>query len=278
MSASLSLSTLQGFDPYAPIRAGETRFCCPFPGLCTGKPRDAGHRSLAVNLETGAFLCHRCGAKGKLGGTFTEGRPLPPAAPAKPWRERLQGLRPLAGTPGEHYLGRRGIPVEQAHAAGCVYSGEWYGRPAVIFPFCDRGGRLVAAQGRMIDQREPSKLSAGKIGTGAFCTPGALDGRVVAICEAPIDALSLHLAGLPALALAGTGCKPWLPAACRGRLVLLALDGDEAGDDGAAKLAGALVGARCRRLRPEGVKDWNELLQAAGVAGLRSWLESEAGR
>lgn len=281
---ALTLDTLRGFDPGARLQAGECRVWCPFCG--ERKPRDAGHRSLSVNLAAGLWVCHRCGAKGKLGERMEPGRPLPPADPPRPWRDRLQGLRPLAGTPGEHYLRRRGIECQLAHEAGVVYTRAWYanpekgwpGRPAVLFPFADRAGRLVAAQGRCTDQREPGKLSAGPIGRGVFTTPGAWESRVVAITEAPTDALSLALAGLPAAALAGTEGKWWLPAACRGRLVLLALDADAAGDAGASKLAGALVGARCRRLRPDGAKDWNELLQRSGVEALRQFLAEEAKR
>ena len=186
MNIPLSLQTLNGFDPRTSLHGRECRFCCP---TCGGdKPRDAGHRSLSVNLVTGLFICHRCGAKGKLGEVTTEGRPVPPPRPATNWRDRLDGLRPLAGTPGDHYLRRRGIPTDLAIQTSVVFAPRWYGRPAVLFPFTDPAGRLVAAQGRCCDQREPGKLSAGRIGLGVFATPGALRAGTFAICEAPIDA------------------------------------------------------------------------------------------
>ena len=91
-----------------------------------------------------------------------------------------------------------------------------------------------------------------------------------------IDALSLFLCGLPAIALAGTEGKPWLPDACHGRRVLLALDADVAGDRGSEKLAALLAGAQCWRLRPEGAKDWNEALCQIGLPALRRSLGAKA--
>jgi len=143
-----------------------------------------------------------------------------------------------------------------------------------VFPFFDRQGNLVAAQGRCIDGQAPSKLSAGPIGQGVFATPGALDANPLVIVEAPICALSLALVGVPALALAGTGGKPWLRKACAFRRVLVATDADPAGDEAAPALAAVLapLGARCERLRPQGAKDWNELLITYGPEALRAAL------
>lgn len=56
--------------------------------------------------------------------------------------------------------------------------------------------------------------------------------------------------------------------------MLLATDADEAGDGAAVKLGRELAsfGARCQRLRPEGAKDWNELLLKWGQPALSDWL------
>lgn len=67
-TATLSLRQLENFDARATgnsIGGGiERRFLCPLCG--EGKPKDAAHRCLAVNTQTGAWLCHRCNEKGKL--------------------------------------------------------------------------------------------------------------------------------------------------------------------------------------------------------------------
>jgi len=186
----------------------------------------------------------------------------------------VDGLRPLPDTPGAEYLARRGIPAELARAAGARYSLDWYGRPAVVFPVRDLEGRLVAAQGRHTDGRDdPKARSAGPIGAGLFSTPDALDADPVILAEAPIDALSLAAAGYPAVALCGTALRPWMPPVLSWRRVLLAFDADEAGDKAAAEWTAALrYGTRCERLRPEGAKDWNALLLAAGPDALRECL------
>lgn len=299
---ALTLRELQEFDPHGGRGGGEDRrYLCPLCGQ--DKPRDAAHRCLVANHQSGLWECKRCKAKGKLRERWEE-RPqitprerrqralhqafaLPPEEPAPPedpegapWRDKLRGLQPLAGTPGAEYLASRGIPLDVATSAGVRFSPTWYGRPAAVFAFRDGRGGLVAAQGRCVDGKEPGKLTAGPIGRGVFFGPGArqaLDtdpGAPVALVEAPIDALSLAVAGLPALALAGTSGKSWLPRALAFRRVLLALDADVAGDSAAAVLAGELqaLGARCERLRPGGAKDWNEALQRAGAEALRAAL------
>jgi hypothetical protein len=194
----------------------------------------------------------------------------------KPWREALRDLRPLAGTPGAAYLEGRGIDPALAHRAGVRYQPAFYGRPAVVFPVRDPAGRLVAAQGRRLAaDAKPKAITCGPVGAGVFATPGALGAEPLVITEAPIDALSLAAASLPALALCGTSLRAWLLPALAWRRVLLAFDADEAGDQAAAEWTAALrpFGARVERLRPgAGAKDWNDLLQGHGADALRAAL------
>jgi hypothetical protein len=305
---ALSLADLEAYDPGATRGAGahERRFCCPLCGH--DKPRDTTHRSLSVNAQSGAWTCYRCGGRGKvverwtdrprmtrrelgrerLRQAFTRRRPTPPArtAPAADtWRDHLANLEPLAGTPGAAYLLGRGIPLEVAEAAGAWYAPAWQSRrAAVVFTLTDRSGELVAAQGRYIDACDrPKARTAGPKSQGAFAAPATVNGRTfspweapaVILTEAPLDALSLVAAGYPAVALCGTTGPEWLHLACGLRRVLLALDGDSAGDNAAEALEAALsiYGARCERLRPPaGSKDWNELLIARGADLLRDYL------
>jgi len=301
MSAHFSLADLETNDGRAPRGGRERRFLCPLCG--DAKARDAAHRSLAVNTQTGTWLCHRCGERGLLTDNRTERAPqsgreraraavaraftLPPrdnAPQSQPeateatWRAWWETSAPLTGngaTTGAAYVAGRGLPADVASAAGVRYSTAFYGRPAVLFPVHDRSGALVAVSGRFTDGRaNPKTQTAGKKSNGVFATPGALVAPLIAVCEAPMDALSLHLCGIPALALIGTNWPEWLPAALAFRFVLPATDADKAGDDAAAKLQPSLEarGARTLRLRPRGAKDWSELLEQRGAAGLRAYL------
>jgi hypothetical protein len=292
-SPALSLAELEAFDPHPAGAGDERRFCCPLPA-CAGKPRDRAHQALGVNVATGLWLCHRCGARGKLAERWErrEERPwrearrrraleafalAPPpasgrAASAGGLEDMLAGCVPVAGTPGEAYLFGRGIGLDRATAADVRFARDWYGRPAVVFPLRDLEGREVAASGRYLDRRPPKTRVAGDRKLGAFAPPGALDcpadgaarpGALVLV-EGPCDALALAECDVPAVALVGTAAPAWLPRAAAFRRVVVALDADDAGDRAAAVVMDALASfARSvERLRPPTGKDWNDALLA----------------
>jgi len=214
-----------------------------------------------------------------------------PTAPPKPrdpnpesvelYRHELRNVKPLPATPGAVYLESRGIPVDLARSARVKYAPSW-GKigAAVVFPIRNADGEAVAAAGRAI--HGTGKQTFGPLSFGVFYTPGALESDPVAITEAPIDALSLALAGLPALALCGIGNPAlWLvkhlgmravhtPAGF-GRTVFLAFDNDPAGDTAAARIGANLPLVRTVRLRPQG-KDWNADLTTDGPEPLRDYL------
>lgn len=207
---------------------------------------------------------------------------MPYNASTRFWHDCLRGLRPLQGSPGQNYLEGRGLPLEVCLAARVKFCPSWLGRPAVVFPVHDEQGTLVAAQGRYLDGREdPKARTLGQKKQGVFLSGGFWEqvkkGAPVIITEAPIDALSLAACGFPALALCGkSGVPSWLPLKCAFKTVVLALDADDAGEEGAAKLAPILesLGAKVRRLVPEGekVKDWNQMLEEWGRERLDEWL------
>lgn len=147
----LTLAELESFDSKSPQRGKERRFLCPVCGQ--NKPRDAAHRSLAVNTETGGFLCHRCQTKGRLR-EFWEVRPIM----QKKQKTKLKIMSHFAleksesgmkkedktelkdeslaekmrkyqadflHSPAEIYLDGRGISTEIAVKAGCGYAEKW---------------------------------------------------------------------------------------------------------------------------------------------------------
>jgi Toprim domain-containing protein len=295
----LTLADLDEYDPGAPERCHrEKRFLCPLCG--DTKPQDDAHRSLSLNQETGGWRCHRCDARGYVpelrqpessmgSGYASRSRTqlarafaVPALEPAvvpmdqAELQQRLKGLVALQGSGGEYYLLRRGIPVEIAAASRVKYHYDFSRRPAVVFGIYDGAGQLVAAHGRYTDgRRDPAMRTIGEVSAGVFATTGALEAKLLAIVEAPIDALSLSACGVPALALLGTHNRPaWLPRALAGRTVLVATDSDEPGEKAAAELTEWLrpLGTRCWRLRPTSGKDWNEVLCAAGQATLTAQL------
>ncbi len=323
MTHHLSLAELKSFDSHA--RGGrEQRFCCPSCGR--DKPRDTTHRSLAVNANTGVWLCHRCGEKGLLSEFHTykasgaavrlspreRGRRAAARAFAVPeivntrtsvvaasetsvtdaakidfaaiWEKSLRLInRRETGAKGKNkgaaYIAGRALDVTQIDDDTVRYSPDFYEREAVLFPVRNRAGELVSVSGRFITSNGKFKTqAAGRTSNGVFATPGALESSIVAVCEAPIDALSLWQCGIPAIALIGCSAPAWLLAALAWRDVLLATDADAAGDTVAAKLTGELEarGGRTLRLRARRAKDWNESLQQRGQDALRANLAAFA--
>ena len=174
------------------------------------------------------------------------------------------------------YLARRGISLECARANEVCFVPNWYGKATLGFPFKNTEGEVVAIAGRALRDGGLDKPASGPKKAGAFWAHalgfGALDAALPAIilCEAPFDALSLAMAGYPALALGGINAPTWLHQKCAFRRVLLAFDADDAGDKAALNIGAHLAsfGATCLRLPPQGAKDWNELLQKAGTEAI----------
>lgn len=315
----LSMALLQEFDPEGGRGGGsEGRWLCPLCGV--HKERDEAHRCLSVRRVDGVWFCSRCKEGGVLR-EFWRDTHSPDATartrsqrawmqrarlsqlrdePSSPSSSSGEGTQPLddrlwkharqiADTDGAVYLRSRGIEPDVAALSDVRFAPTWIrpdsGRSAVLFPILDRQERLVAMQGRYIDERQdPKARTIGRLKNGvfrAFCDLGERRlgpfddaSPAIIVTEAPIDALSLAMAGFPALALCGTNIPHWFHLACGLREVVLATDADEKGDS-AADAHGAfltLYGARCTRLRPEGFKDWNEMLKGKGPHELCDWL------
>lgn len=176
---------------------------------------------------------------------------------------------------GAQYLAGRALDVNRIDGDTARYAPDFYGRAAVLFPVYNRAGELVAVSGRFINsQGKFTTQTAGRKSDGVFATPDALESSIVAVCEAPIDALALWQCGVPAIALIGCSAPAWLFAAFAWRDVLLATDADKGGDGAAARLTAEIEarGGRTFRLRARGAKDWNEALQQRGQDALRTSL------
>ena len=158
------------------------------------------------------------------------------------------------------YLRRRRLSLKRARELGLLFRSDdetMAGR--VVIPEL-RGAHCGWMVGRVIDGlRQPKYrgLSLPRPLLGYERTRG--HSRVF-LTEGPFDWLTLVGWGLPACALLGTQAgRDTLRLLGRARSIVLVLDGDEAGREGAAQLASA-IGERARVVElPEGVKDVNEL-------------------
>ena len=280
MNATLTLVELELYDPRARAGQSQRRFLCPFCGA--DKPRDAAHRSLSLNAQTGGWICHRCGRRGLLNefkaisqnrtaqldimpGLYRDASRFPENS--FDWQRAWKKSANLSDSPGAAYLQQRAIPAALARLAGVRYSPRWYRRPAALFPICDQAGNLVAVSGRFIRERNGLKtMTGGTKSLGVFSTPGAWRSKVIAIVEGPMDALSLAFCHLPAVALMGTNWPNWLLETIAGKHVLIATDADTAGDEVAGRLIEVLAANTPYhlRLRPPTGKDWNDVLMQLG--------------
>jgi DNA primase len=190
---AVTLEEIQNYDSRPQKSGDEARFLCSLSDVCRSKPRDGEHRSLCVNTRTGFYVCHRCGAKGKLK-DFWEERPrlnkkqvahaklsAQFSAPVKTKKEDDANSEHLSEnyvekfksykasfieSQAEEYLQGRGILPEIAREAGCGYATAWEHWEKretkwlltgvdrrVVFPIYDQRGELVAIHGRAIEEK-----------------------------------------------------------------------------------------------------------------------------
>jgi hypothetical protein len=206
------------------------------------------------------------------------------------WRKRWDAAPSVVGTPGADYLASRGIPEAIATAADVRYFERWEHwakdegdnwrlegtSRRVVFPIVNQVGEIVGIHARSITAEEFGDKFVTRGTVGVFATSGAetLQSDQLAIVEAPIDALSLAVAGVAAVATCGTACADWLPRALAFKTVMLAHDADAPGDEAAARLVSDLGrwGASAERWRPA-TKDWNQVLQESGLNALRVCID-----
>jgi hypothetical protein len=195
-------------------------------------------------------------------------------------------------SPAQEYLQRRGITAKTAAAFGCGYAAEWRhwtekngnweligADRRVVFPITDPEGNVLAIHGRAIDAEflDTPKKTKGKRKEGLFQSANDFDAEILFLCEGPTDAMALHECGFAAVASVATSIPSWLPNRLAFRKVFVAMDADKTGDTSAEKHVNELRahGARAVRLRPEGGKDWNDILMKAGADALRRFVEEK---
>jgi hypothetical protein len=198
--------------------------------------------------------------------------PCMPGTSGSP-RERLARAVPLAGTPGQAYVERRGVPVDVADAAGVRFDADFGGRPAVLVALRDHGDTLASVHGRYLHAgRGQNKMLTIGPGGGAVSVLGGWRVEPLILVEGLFDALSLATCGWAAVATIGRWA-PWLPQVSAGRVVWLAFDASRAGEADVARYAGRLREADVRRLPPPPrCKDWSTALVKRGRDTVTRWV------
>jgi len=334
MSGVLSMAALEQHDPESPHRQPERYFLCPLPA-CSGHQNQRRHRKLSVNVADGLWKCHRCGEGGKLAEFWTDtpaGVPYTPSSrTSKPvhvlqpdktidecplddirldWLSKQPRLSADRSAPGREYLKRRGLDIEQCIAAKVIYAPDFRGRPGVIFPMYGDINRKVlgGAQLRFIDNHPDlhrmETFKGSNMSQTMFMTADAIPENrdhpwFLCVTEAPIDALSLSCAGIPAVATIGkkSALPDWIMRVLKfPAFVILATDDDKAGQDMAAEFhrqIQARMPPKHSFILPTGCpdsywksqsvmirhprtgKDWNEVLVKFGADAVRHELESD---
>lgn len=199
----------------------------------------------------------------------------PPRLPGTDDRpaERLAGALPLAGTPGQVYVEKRGIPLAVAAAAGVRFDADFAGRPAVLAPLLDRDRTLTALHGRYLHtvRGQDKMLTFGSAG-GVIEVLDGWRAEPLILVEGLFDALSLATCRIACIATIGRWA-PWLPAITAGRSVWLAFDAGRPGEAEAGHYAARLPDALLRRLPPPPrCKDWNTALVKRGPEHVATWI------
>ncbi|MHB9133644.1 MAG: toprim domain-containing protein [Armatimonadota bacterium] len=206
------------------------------------------------------------------------------------YEQCLNELVFLPGTPGEAYLATHGIDIRIACDAFVQYHPEFgmIGRESLLFPLVGPmhgagvGRYALHIDGIPVDTWyhaddeigcQSWDLPAG----GIFLTVNALGTGRVVIVQRPLDALSLAMCGVPALATCGYEDRlNWLPERLQGaKIIYLAYDDTREGNRLAWSLCKRLksTGARIHRLKStRWGGDWNAALVTHGPQILREAL------
>ena len=204
--------------PARPHERGPWRtFWCPFHP----DRRPGGRPNLRVNIENGAYVCMRCGAKGKLSGgkqNEMERNALPIV------REALNNL---IGSPAEDYLASRGIPPTIAQGVLGYWKGGTfldYRMPESVMIPVWKAGRLARVKFRTISPRRSEDRYRGvRIWDGK--APLVLgEGRIALVVEGELDAVLLWRFYPLVIGMGGKAAE--LPV---GLSMVLIPDNDEAG-------------------------------------------------
>lgn len=258
-----------GIDlPYG--ATGRIRVPCP---QCSAdrKPEHRRQRCLSVHVEEGVFKCHNCGWLGGLpgAGIWQDALPSPTYTKPEPPPERR------LTQPAQDFLAARGINLAIALDAGLYTDGEW-----LAIPY-HRDGEIVHVKYRHLTEK---RFRADK-GTEhvAYGLDWCQDAEAIVVVEGELDALACLTAGIDAVLSVPDGVNSATGAPFRASVeplfaqasrVVLAVDGDDAGQSLAATLRPLIGPEKTATVTwPDGTKDANDVLLRDGHAALRAIID-----
>lgn len=258
------------------IGATELRGRCPLPTHTSSRSRD----SFAVNIARNVWSCRSLscmqGRGGRPGGNILDFVGLMEGCSIRDAALRLQhwssaaperfivprALRPdpigsenpplrfaLQYIDATHpYLTSRGVRPHTVRTFGVgLYTGKGLLRGRIVIPIHNASGELIAYAGRAIEEgQEPKyRFPAGfrkSLVLFNLHRAIAMGASTVVVVEGFFDTIAVHEAGYPVVGLMGSTLSRHQADLLAGRFdrVLLMLDGDEAGRQGAVTIARTL--------------------------------------
>ena len=258
------------------IGATELRGRCPLPTHTSSRSRDSFAVSIARNVWSCRSLSCMQARGGRPGGNILDFVALMEgctireaalrlqdwsgAAPErfKVWREPRHDPAPAPNQPlrftlqyvdtAHPYLAARGLTSRTARTFGIgLYTGKGLLRGRIVIPIHNEAGEPIAYAGRAIDGQEPKyRFPAGfRKSLVLFNLHRVVrtNARCVIVVEGFFDALAVHQAGYAVVALMGSTLSAEQAILLRRHFehATLMLDGDDAGQQGAAAIASRLA-------------------------------------
>jgi twinkle protein len=258
-------------------KTGEQKTLCP---QCSHTRKHKHDKCLSVNVGMGTFNCHNCDFSGGIKAddpNFTKKVYTQPELKTLPLSERVRS-----------FFSGRGIEDRTLEYFKITESSEWMyekgaakagNTTAINFPYYENG-QLVNVKFRASEKRF-KMVSGAKL---VFFNLAAIEkSEEVVICEGEIDCMSLYqcnvfnAVSVPNGASRGSQKLEYLDNCIEyfesKKKVVIATDGDEAGQMLAEELVRRLGKERCYLVRyPEGCKDANEVLLKHGRDAVRALI------
>lgn len=165
----------------------------------------------------------------------------------------------------EHEL-RKEFGLDRLRAAGIfwrnsdqfIYRGKW-----VLVPFF-QNGKIIFLQGRRLDGGKPKYLHLQGLSVPLYNQDTIIDEHSeIYVCEGVFDAMVMEQWHRPAVAVLGVNnFKPEHAESLKSHQVVIAMDNDRAGEEGAGKISEMLQKIQAERVSlfklPSGIKDLTE--------------------